>query len=68
MNTNDEPIDVYERLANVLDATPQGFPRMKSGVEIKLLKLVFTSEEVSLAGYLTTTYRVPSRDRQASRH
>ena len=60
MNTNDEPIDVYERLANVLDATPQGFPRMKSGVEIKLLKLVFTSEEVSLAGHLTTTFEYPA--------
>jgi hypothetical protein len=27
--------DIYERLANVLDTLPQGFPRTKSGVEIK---------------------------------
>ena len=60
MNNTNESIDVYERLANVLDATPQGFPRMKSGVEIKLLKLVFTPEEVSLASYLTTTYEYPA--------
>ena len=60
MNTTDESIDVYERLANVLDATPQGFPRLKSGVELKLLKLVFTPEEVSLASYLTTTYEYPA--------
>ena len=60
MKNTSESIDVYERLANVLDATPQGFPRMKSGVEIKLLKLVFTPEEVSLASYLTTTYEYPA--------
>ena len=55
MKNPDESIDIYERLATVLDATPQGFPRMKSGVEIKLLKLAFTPEEVSLAGHLTCT-------------
>ena len=38
MNNQDQTIDVYERLAEVLDATPQGFPRMKSGVELKLLR------------------------------
>jgi len=47
MNKTDKSTDAYERLADVLDATPQGFPRMKSGVEIKLLKLVFTPEERS---------------------
>jgi len=60
MDNNDKSIDVYERLANVLDATPQGFPRMKSGVEVKLLKLVFSPEEVSLASYLTTKYEYPA--------
>lgn len=60
MNESDKLIDVYERLANVLDALPQGFPRMKSGVELKLLRLVFTPEEVSLASYLTTTYEYPA--------
>ena len=60
MKNPDESIDIYERLAKVLDATPQGFPRMKSGVELKLLKLAFTPEEVSLAGYLTCTYEYPA--------
>ena len=59
MNEAGANIDVYERLANILDETPQGFPRMKSGVELKLLRLVFTPEEVSLASYLTTTYEYP---------
>ncbi len=60
MDNIDKTPDVYERLAQVLDATPQGFPRMKSGVEVKLLRLVFTPEEVSLASYLTTTYEYPA--------
>ena len=30
-----------------------GFPRTKSGVEMKLIKMAFTPEEVALAGQLT---------------
>jgi NAD-dependent dihydropyrimidine dehydrogenase PreA subunit len=45
--------DIYERLANALDALPHGFARTPSGVEIKLIKLAFTEEEVWLAGHLT---------------
>ena len=33
---------------------------MKSGVEVKLLRLVFSPEEVSLASYMTTTYEYPA--------
>ena len=32
MDNSNDSIDVYEHLATVLEATPQGFPRMKSGV------------------------------------
>ena len=46
-------VDVYERLANALDALPHGFPRTASGVELKLIKKAFTPEEVWLAGQLT---------------
>ena len=60
MNNQDQTIDVYERLAQVLDATPQGFPRMKSGVEVKLLRMVFSPEEVSLAGHMTIAYEYPA--------
>ena len=45
--------DIYERLANALDALPHGFARTQSGVEIKLIKKAFTEEEVWLAGQLT---------------
>ena len=45
--------DIYERLADALDALPHGFARTASGVEIKLIKKAFTPEEVELAGQLT---------------
>ncbi len=40
--------DVYYRLAKVLDTLPNGFPPTESGVEIKLLKRVFTPEQADL--------------------
>src|SRR5512137_442101 len=39
---------LYRRLANVLDTLPNGFPPTESGVEIKLLKKVFTPEQADL--------------------
>ena len=44
--------DVYEKLAKKLDAHPSGFPRTKSGIELKLLKKIFTEEEAKLANEL----------------
>lgn len=40
--------EVYRKLAKVLDTLPNGFPSTKSGVEIKLLKKIFTQEEADL--------------------
>ena len=56
MSTPDTSVDIYERLANALEALPHGFARTPSGVEIKLMKKAFTPEEVWLAGQLT---RIP---------
>ncbi len=53
MNTPDNSIDIYERLASALEALPHGFCRTESGVEIQLMKKAFTPEEVWLAGQLT---------------
>jgi electron transport complex protein RnfB len=39
---------IYEKLANVLDTLPNGFPRTDSAVEIKLLKKIFTPEQAEL--------------------
>jgi electron transport complex protein RnfB len=40
--------DVYHRLAGVLDTLPNGFPSSESGVEIKLLKNIFTPKQADL--------------------
>jgi len=53
MSQTDKSIDIYERLAAAQEALPHGFPRTASGVELKLIKMAFTPEEVSLAGQLT---------------
>jgi hypothetical protein len=56
MGDTDKSIDIYERLAAAQEALPHGFPRTPSGVEIKLIKMAFSPEEVVLAGQLT---RIP---------
>jgi hypothetical protein len=45
--------DIYQRLADALDALPHGFTRTASGVEIRRIKMAFSPEEVALAGQLT---------------
>lgn len=40
--------DVYHKLAKVLDTIPNGFPATESGVEIQLLKKIFTPDEADL--------------------
>jgi len=39
---------VYYKLAKVLDTMPNGFPSTDTGVEIKILKKIFTPEEAEL--------------------
>lgn len=41
---------VYQRLADVLDTLPNGFPKTDSGVEIRLLEKMFEPEEADLFG------------------
>jgi len=50
----------YERLADALDALPNGFPRMPSGVEVRLLKKAFTADEAELAGNMSRKYETVS--------
>ena len=40
---------IYEKLAEHLDNLPGGFPRTPSGVEIRILRRIFTPEEAKLA-------------------
>ena len=41
--------DVYKKLAVHLDNTPRGFPETESGVELRILKQLFTKKEAELA-------------------
>jgi NAD-dependent dihydropyrimidine dehydrogenase PreA subunit len=45
--------NVYENLARHLDNLPSGFPRTESGVEMRILKRLFSEEEAELAAKLT---------------
>ena len=40
--------DIYERLREFLDTLPTGFPATPTGVEIRILKKLFTPEEAEL--------------------
>jgi Na+-translocating ferredoxin:NAD+ oxidoreductase subunit B len=47
--------DVYEMLADALEALPSGYTRTPGKIENELIKIVFTYEEAWLAGQLTVT-------------
>jgi hypothetical protein len=41
--------EVYEKLRERLDMFPQGFPKTQSGIELDVLKNLFTVEEAQIA-------------------
>lgn len=43
---------VYERLREHLDSLPTGYPQTQSGVELRILKKLFTEEEAEMACHL----------------
>jgi len=44
---------IYDKLADYLDGLPASFPRTESGVELRILRKLFTPEEAGLALHLT---------------
>ena len=56
MSNHDISEDIYSRLADALEALPNGFARTPSGVELRLMALAFTPEEAWLASHLTRKY------------
>ena len=56
-----ESENVYRRLAQRLDAIPNGFPATESGVELRLLAKIFTPDEAALAGVMRLTHE-PAAD------
>lgn len=45
--------NIYEKLAKHLDDLPGGFPRTEGGVELRILRRLFTPEDAELAPHLT---------------
>jgi len=45
--------DIFEKLAAHLDNLPGGFPSTKTGVELRILKRLFTAEEAAMALHLS---------------
>ena len=50
--TESEP-NIYRKLQEHLDKMPIGFPATESGVEIRILKHLFTPDEAELASKMT---------------
>jgi len=48
--------EVYHKLARVLNTLPNGFPATESGVEIKILKKIFTPEQAELFCEMRLTF------------
>ena len=51
--------DSYQRLAQRLDALPNGFPSTADGAELRLLAKLFTPEEADLVARLRLTLETP---------
>lgn len=51
----------YKKLAERLDALPNGFPPTEDGAELRLLARLFTLEEAELASQLRLTREVPEQ-------
>ena len=52
--------DIYKRLAHHLDNLPAGFPPTESGVELRILKRLFTPNEAEIATGLTMMLESPA--------
>ena len=53
--------DPFKRLAERLDALPNGFPPTDDGVEFRLLAKIFTPEEAALTAQLRLTRETPQQ-------
>jgi Na+-translocating ferredoxin:NAD+ oxidoreductase subunit B len=51
--------DIYQQLAHHLDDLPAGYPATESGVELRILRRLFTPAEAELATHLTVLPEEP---------
>jgi len=56
--------DIYKKLARHLDSLPGGFPSTESGVELRILRRLFSPEQALLATHLTI---IPEREAVVAR-
>lgn len=52
-------MEIYQRLARHMDTLPGGFPSTDSGVEIRILRHLFSEAQATLALHLTLLYETP---------
>ena len=52
--------EAYERLADALNALAGGYPRTESCIEIRLLKKVFTPEQVQVGSVMSRKHETPA--------
>ena len=65
MESNDQ---IYAKLQKHLDNQAVGFPATKSGVEIKILKRIFSPEEAELTTYLSYKFEPLEKIYQSVQH
>lgn len=53
--------DIYQRLAQYLDALPAGYPPTESGVELRILRKLFTPQEAELFLNLSLIGETPQK-------
>ena len=59
--SNVNNIQSYKKLATVLDTLPNGYPATETGVEIEILKKIFSPEEADLFCDLRLTFETPDQ-------
>jgi electron transport complex protein RnfB len=55
------PTDPYRKLAERLNALPEGFPPTDDGVELQILARLFSAEEAELTSHLRLTLETPEQ-------
>lgn len=53
--------DVYKKLAKVLDTLPNGFPASETGVEQKILQMIFAPDDADLFCDLRLSFETPDQ-------
>ena len=53
MSESKKSVDIYERLADALEALPGGFTRTPNRLEMKLLRMAFSTEEALVASTMS---------------